>query len=368
MEAIYQESLRGAPAYGNDATTAAAVEIFRSRFECDCDVYFVGTGTAANVLALSSICPPYGAVLCHQEAHIRNDESTAPEFFTGGARLLSVPGRGGKPALNALEAAYVTATQRGVHSVQPAVLSLTNATELGTVYTPTELAQYARWAHGKGLRLHVDGARFANACASVGASFAEMSWQAGVDLLTLGATKNGAMAAEAIVVFDSVKSDALPFLRKRAGHLWSKYRFLSAQFEAWLADDLWHTLALHANEQAAALARGFEHNGLALLPFPTEANEVFAALPGPVIDLLLERGVQFYRWPGWACNAADLALLADGPLAHYLDCCSKRDNTTPEDPLEHLELVRFVTAFNTEPQTVSELLHAVNAAYEALAP
>ena len=256
--------------YGNDELTRRVEARVREIFETDAAVFPVATGTAANVLCLSVMTPPYGAIYCHQESHINVDECGAPEFYSGGAKLVALPGAHGKLAPATLEAAIVDAGN--VHAVQPAAVSLSNVSEAGTVYTPEETRAIAEVAEGHGLGLHLDGARFANALVALGCSPAEATWKAGVDALSLGATKNGVLAGELVVLFDPGKAEELGYRRKRGGHLFSKMRFLSAQLEAYLADDLWLRNARHANAMAAALAEGLAELPGAVLSHPVEAN------------------------------------------------------------------------------------------------
>ncbi len=294
--------------YGEDDWTRRVQARVQEIFETEAAVLPVATGTAANVLCLSVMTPPYGAIYCHRDSHINVDECGAPEFYTGGAKLIPLPGDHGKIAPEVLAAAIEGAGN--VHAVQPAAVSLTNASEAGTVYTPEETGAIAEIAKGHGLGLHLDGARFANAIASLGCSPAEATWKAGVGALSLGATKNGVMAGELVVIFDPGPGQAerLGYLRKRGGHLFSKMRFLSAQLEAYLTDDLWLKNARHANAMAARLAQGLAELPGARLSHPVEANEIFATLPGPVIEGLFERGFEFYRWGPEANNEARLVL------------------------------------------------------------
>ncbi|MBM3554502.1 MAG: low specificity L-threonine aldolase [Alphaproteobacteria bacterium] len=285
-----------APAYGADAVTTRLGGVFSSLFEKEVAVFPVATGTACNVLALSLLTPPYGAIFCHAEAHIAVDECGAPEFFTGGAKLIGLPGAGGKITPQTLDTA-IAASGIGVqHHAQAAAVSLSQATEAGTVYTLSEIKALADLAHHHGLKLHMDGARFANALVAQGCSPAEASWKAGIDVLSFGATKNGAMAAEAVIVFDPALAASMRYRRKRGGHLFSKMRFLSAQLEAYLADGLWLANARHANAMAARLAEGLAALPGARLIHAVEANEVFADLPDPVIEGLLAEGFAFHRW------------------------------------------------------------------------
>ena len=283
--------------YGADPITARLEAKLAELFEHEVSVFPVATGTAANALALAAVTPPWGAVLCHPLAHIACDEANAPEFYSGGAKLVPVEGADGKLTAAGL-AALLPGDLGNVHHAQPAAVSLTQATECGTAYRPTEIAEIAALAHRHGLAVHMDGARFANALVHLDVSPAEMTWCAGVDVLSFGATKNGALGAEAIVFFDTARGKDLSFRRKRAGHLFSKMRFLSAQLDAYVTDDLWRRNARHANAAAARLA-----DGLAALPgvrlrHPVEANELFVELPEAVIVGLFAAGAQFYRWQG----------------------------------------------------------------------
>ena len=283
--------------YGADPITARLEAKLAQLFEHEVAVFPVATGTAANALALAAVTPPWGAVLCHPLAHIACDEANAPEFYSGGAKLVPVPGADGKLAVADL-AALLPGDLGNVHHAQPAAISLTQATECGTVYRPAEIAGISALAHRHGLAVHMDGARFANALVHVGASPADLTWRAGVDVLSFGATKNGALGAEAIVFFDPARARDLPFRRKRAGHLFSKMRFLSAQLEAYVTDDLWLRNARHANAAAARLAKGLTALPGVRLRHPVEANELFVELPETVISGLSAAGAQFFRWEG----------------------------------------------------------------------
>ena len=228
-----------AEGYGEDALTAAAESAVRDVFETDCAVFFVTTGTAANALAMSALCPPWGAIYCHEGAHIQNDENTAVELYTGGARMVSIAGEGGKPDVALMRSHMEIATVHGVHNAKPGAISLSNVTESGTVYRPEEIARYRQLADEFHLNLHMDGARFANAVVASGVSPADVTWRAGVDCLSFGLTKNGGIATEAVVMFNPALAEDFAYRRKRAGHLWSKQRFLAAQWLALLENDLW---------------------------------------------------------------------------------------------------------------------------------
>lgn len=299
MQALIEVNAGSAHSYGNDPASEALRARLCEWFETEqLDVFPLVTGTAANALAAAQLVPPWGALYCHAQAHVNTDECGAPEFFTAGAKLVGIPGEHGRIDADALAGVLATAGELGVHEVQPAALTLTQGTELGTVYTVEQIAQLTALAGRRNLGVHLDGARFANALVTLGCAPADITWRAGVDMVSLGATKNGAMAAEALVVFDRRHREALAFRRKRAGHLISKQRYVSAQLLAWLRDDLWHELARQANDGARRLS-----DGLAALPgveiaHPTQINEVFAVLAPPVVAGLRRAGFEFYDWPG----------------------------------------------------------------------
>jgi threonine aldolase len=315
MAAIAAANRGTEAAYGNDAISKRLDGLFSDLFGKHVRVFPALTGTVANALALSVLSPPYGAIYAHRGAHVHLDECGAPELFTAGAKLVMLDGAIGKIALDSFEAALAASGKGFVHSVQPACLSLTQASELGTVYRPDEIAQLTAVAHRHGLAVHMDGARFANAVVSSGCTPAELSWRAGVDVLTLGATKNGALAAEAIVLFRTDLASELAFRHKRAGQLVSKMRFVSAQLEAYLTDDLWLKLARHANHQAARLGAGLERLAGARLLAPIEANEVFVELPRAVIDGLKAAGAHFYGWPEPWADSTQIRLVTRHDMA-----------------------------------------------------
>ena len=298
INALARASQGGAAAYGDDGLSAEAEAAVAACFERDCSVFFVTTGTAANALGLSALCPPWGAIYCHTGAHILNDENTAVELLSGGARLVGIDGEAGKPDLAAMARQIEQATTHGVHNASPAVISLSNVTESGTVYRPDELQAFRTLAHEHQMALHVDGARFANALVATGASPADLSWRSGVDVLSFGLTKNGGMAAEAVVLFDGAQAEEFAYRRKRAGQLWSKHRFLAAQWLALLANDTWLANARHANAMAQKLAEGLASIQGVTLPWPVQANELFPILPPPLRQRLIDAGVSFYDWPG----------------------------------------------------------------------
>ena len=296
IEAI-ERSNRLDTAYDGDAWSRRLNGAFSALFGTEVEALWVATGTAANSLALAALCPPYGSILCHRDAHIQTDECGAPEFYTLGAKLLLGDGPGAKLTPAAVEAMLAT-VRNDVHQVQPHALSITNATEYGCVYTPEETAALGALARARGLRFHLDGARFANAVASLGCSPAELSWRAGVDALSFGFTKNGGLSAECLVLFDRALAEATHYRRKRAGHLLSKGRYLAAQLLAMLKDDLWLRNARAANDAARRLA---EAAGTDRLVHPVQANEVFIRVSAAEAAALRGLGFDFYDWgPGEA--------------------------------------------------------------------
>lgn len=285
-----------APGYGADDWTLAATDALRRTFEAECEVFLVFNGTAANALALAALCRNTDAIVCHAMAHINVDECGAPEFMSGGAKLVTIDAPYAKLTAESVIAAAVTPHDE--HSSRPRALSLTQATELGTVYTPAEIAALCGAAHDRGMRVQMDGARFANAVASLGCRPADLSWRAGVDVLCLGGTKNGLPAGEAILFFDRALADEFARRRKQAGQLASKMRFLAAPWLGVLEDGAWLRHAAHANAMARRLADGLATTAEATLLAPVEANGVFVDLPKYAIDRLHARGWRFYAFVG----------------------------------------------------------------------
>jgi len=281
-------------AYGNDPITKGLTAKFGELFEREVTVFPVLTGTAANALALACLTPPFGAVLCHKDSHIMTSECGAPEFFSG-AKLVGLDGADGKITPQTI-AEGLTGMDGSVHSVQPKAISLSQASEWGTVYTPSELAAISEMARAKGLKLHMDGARFANAMAYLNCSPADATWRCGVDVLCFGATKAGALAAEAVIFFDHALAEEFAFRRKRGGHLASKMRFVSTQLEAMLKDDLWRRSAAQANSVAGRIARALEQVPGIEMAAPVETNMVFARMPVEKAALLRAGGAVFYDW------------------------------------------------------------------------
>ncbi len=312
IAAIAAANTGDSPSYGADPITARVTRRFAEIFEHEVAAFPLATGTAANALALATMVPPWGAVYCHEESHVQTDECGAPEFYAGGAKLIGLPGADAKLGPAAVEARMIE--QGVVHHAQPAAISISQATEAGTLYTLAEVGALGALARRYGLALHMDGARFANAVAALGCSPAEITWRAGVDVLSFGATKNGALAAEAVIFFDPEKAADFAFRQKRGGHLFSKMRFLSAQLDAYLADGLWLRNAMHANRVAARLAEDLAQIAGACLRYPTQANEVFVELPERAIRALAEAGFGFYRWGGESSRCLRLVAAFDSRL------------------------------------------------------
>ncbi|MBB6125085.1 threonine aldolase family protein [Sphingobium subterraneum] len=300
-------------AYDADAVSRAMDDAFSALFETEVASMWISTGTAANALALAALCPPYGSIVCHRAAHIQNDECGAPEFYTHGAKLLLAEGAGAKLTVDSVAQA-IADVNTGVHWVQPYALSITNATEYGLVYTPREVAALGEFARARNLGFHMDGARLANAIAHLGCSPADLTWRAGVDVLSFGFVKNGGMSAEALIFFRRDLAETSKIRRKRAGHLMSKGRFSAAQIMTMLRDDLWLRNARTANDAAARLAQA----AVDRLVYPVEANELFLKASPEEADALRAQGFGFYDWaPGeirlvtsYHHSEADVAALA----------------------------------------------------------
>lgn len=336
MAAITAANQGSASAYGTDIWTQDAESRFADIFEHEVAVFLVTSGTAANALALASIARPWGAVLTHEESHVADDECGAPEFFSDGAKLIGLPGAGNKIMPDLVTQTLARFREGALHQVQPQALSITQATECGTIYSLDEIGALKAAATPRGLTLHMDGARFANALVTLGCTPAEMTWKAGIDVLSFGGTKNGAWAAEAVIFFDPAKAGEMKWRRKRAGQTLSKGRLIGAQFEGLLADGHWLDLARHANAMAARLASAIEASSQARLAWPCQANEVFPIMSAALQDRLKAAGVGFLPW-------SDRALPAGGTLAQG-------------------EIVgRFVMSFATPQAQVEQLIALIGA-------
>ncbi|MBO9580881.1 MAG: low specificity L-threonine aldolase [Sphingobium sp.] len=305
-------------AYDGDALSMSLDAAFSALFEREVAVVWTGTGTSANALALAALCPPFGVIFCHDEAHVMMDECGAVEFYTGGARLMGCAGEGAK-LTPAILAARHDAIRPDVHRMQPHAVTITNATEYGLAYTPAEVAAIGAFCRARKLRLHMDGARFANAVAHLGCSPADISWRGGVDALSFGFTKNGAMNAEALVLFDPELAGNIRIRRKRAGHLLSKGRFVAAQLLAMLSGNIWLDNARSANAAARILA----DSAASRLLYPVEANELFIRLSAAEAARLRAQGFDFYDWgdgaarlvTSWNHTESDVAPLAAAIMA-----------------------------------------------------
>lgn len=283
-------------AYGDGALDRAVYRRFNEIFEREVAVFFVATGTAANSLSLAAFNKSGGISFCHREAHLIEDECGALEYLSGGSRLYPVDGTLGRIDPANLERAIGRFASENVHAGRPVAVSITQSTEIGTVYDPDDIDAISAVAKGHGLPLHMDGARFANAMVSLGTTPAEMTWKRGVDILSFGGTKNGCWCAEAIVLFDLDRAKELAFLRKRAAQLFSKSRFVSAQFDAYFRDGLWLDTARHANAMAARIAAAIGNSSSARLAWQPRANEVFAIVKKAEAERLQSAGAVFYDW------------------------------------------------------------------------
>jgi threonine aldolase len=336
LEALLAANDGSQIAYGSDAFSARGEAMLAEVFEHEVAVFLVGTGTGANALALSAVTPPWGAVFCHAESHVLDDECGAPEMFTAGAKLVGIPGVGGKMAPADLVATLERFPRGLVKTVQPSALSISQVTEAGTLYTLEEIATLSGIARDLGIRVHLDGARFANAMVALGCSAADMTWRAGVDVVTFGATKNGCLACEAVVFFDKALAADFQFRRKRGGHTLSKGRLLGAQLVGYLENDHWIANARHANLMASVLAGGLAGVPGVRMAWPTQANEVFAVMPPAVDEAVRAAG---FRGAPWSSLS----------LPHGFEIGGDR-------------FVRFVTSWATRADDIAALIGAAGRA------
>jgi threonine aldolase len=292
--ALQDANTHSAPSYGEDEWTAAVCERIRQLFDVDCDVYFVFTGTGANALGLAQLCQPFHGVICHERAHIQTDEGGAMEFYTRGAKLFLTKTNDGKIDLGETE--KLISEQVELHGHMMHAISIAQATELGTVYTPDEVEAIGASARAHGMLLHMDGARFANAVASLGCAPKTITWKAGVDVLSFGGTKNGVAAGELVIFFDKKSSRDFQYRVKQAGHLGSKMRFLAAPWLGLLNGDVWLRNARHANEAARELAQRLRNEARIETVFPVDSNAVFVQLDDQVVRGLQTRGWRFYKF------------------------------------------------------------------------
>jgi threonine aldolase len=325
MDAVIAANSGIAGSYGDDEWSLALKNRLSKIFETEVEVFLAVTGTASNALALSALAPVFGKIYCHELSHINTDECGAPELFTGGAKL--IPMRSSNGRIDASDLAETIRGSGNVHVTQPSVVSVTMSCETGTVYQLDEIKAISKIAHDNKMSVHMDGARFANAIVSLDVSPAEMTWKSGVDVLTLGGTKNGCLAAEAVIFFKPEMVGNFPFLHKRSGQLLSKMRFISSQLEAYLTDDVWLRNARHSNALAKILSEGLDSFSNIQLAYPTQSNEVFVHLPRDVIDYLNNSGYDI--------NEEEL----DG------------------------KAVRFVTAWNSDIKDINDLLETLAQKY-----
>jgi threonine aldolase len=322
--ALQEANTDYATAYGEDRWTARVCDRIREIFETDCDVYFVFTGTAANALALAQLCRSFRSIICHRTAHIQTDECGAPEFFTGGSKLLLVGGGNGK--IDNGQTKGLLARANELHSHKPGAISISQATEFGTVYTREEIATITDIARANQLLLHMDGARFANAVASLNCAPRTITWEVGVDVLCFGGTKNGTAAGELVIFFDKKISREFDYRVKQAGQLGSKMRFLAAPWIGLLAGDVWLRNARHANRAAHQLAQNLQHKANLEVVFPVEANAVFVRMNDEVARGIQARGWRFYKFIepdvyrlmcSWATTESDIGdFIRDVSLNH----------------------------------------------------
>ncbi|MBV8564762.1 MAG: low specificity L-threonine aldolase [Methylobacteriaceae bacterium] len=291
LDALRQANLGSASSYGVDDLTLDVQKRYAELFEAEVRVFAVPTGTAANAACLAALSPPWGAIFCHATAHAHTSECAATEFFSGGAKIVPVPGQDGRIALAAFKDALEAAGTGLAHRAQPAALSLTQATEWGTVYGESELGALCDVARTRGLRVHMDGSRFANAVAALGRPPADLTWRLGVDILSFGLTKNGGLMCDAIVVFRKDLFEPLRYRLRRSGYVWSKMRFASAQLLAYVADGFWLRTARHANAMASRLAQGLRAIPGLKFVAPVEANEIFLEPPPHLLSSLRDSGV-----------------------------------------------------------------------------
>jgi threonine aldolase len=331
LEALLATNDEFCPAYGADRHTAEAERALSEVFEREVASFLVATGTASNALALGAVTPPWGAIFCHEHAHVIDDECGAPEMFSNGAKLVGVPGGLGKITPPALTETLARFPRGLVKQVQPAALTLSQATECGTLYSCAEIAELAAMAHEAGLSVHMDGARFANALVALGCTPAEMTWKAGIDVLSFGATKNGALACEAVIFFDPKRAQDFIYQRKRSGHTLSKGRFLGAQMLAYLREGHWLDLARDANGSAARLEEGLRSVPGVRLPWPRQINELFVVLPKRADAALKKAGARYYDWGARSLSQA-------------------------EAPAKDEVFIRLIASFATKPADIERFL------------
>ncbi len=334
MAALEAANAGSAAAYGGDDLTAEIERTFCDIFERPVAVFFVATGTAANALSVASVARTGGVIFAHEEAHIAVEECGAAQFTTGGSRIHRLPGRHGRLSADAVAHAIDEYHPDMVHHGQPATVSVTQMTEVGTIYRPDTIAEIAEVARRRNMTMHMDGARFANALVAANCAPADLTWRAGIDVMSFGATKNGCWCAETVVHFDPDRARDMKYLRMRGGHLFSKSRFVAAQFKGYFQDDTWLKLARHSNAMAAKLADGIAASNKARLAWRPDGNEVFAIWPERVSAQLRDKGAMFHEWPSAGLAQEDM-------------------------PGEGESLVRLVASFRTTEGDVAGFLAAL---------
>ncbi|MAR79284.1 MAG: low specificity L-threonine aldolase [Rhodospirillaceae bacterium] len=296
LEGLNKINHGSANSYGEDDQTKKLQNNANSLFEKEVSIFPVTSGTAANSIAFASCVPPYGAILCSQESHINQDECNAPEFYTGGAKLVKVKSSVGKIIDANLSNVIENLAPHGIHNAQPILVSITQSTELGTIYTLDEIRSIAKIAKENNILLHMDGARIANAVTSLNCSWADITWKSGVDILSFGATKNGTFGSEAIIYFNKNLSKNVEYYRKRGGHLISKMRFISSQLNSYIETGIWEKNAKNANEMAKTLEKHLNHIVGVDVVYPVESNSVFVKMPDDLVEKLYNRGFAFGQW------------------------------------------------------------------------
>ena len=323
LDAVIKANEGDSTPYGNDQISTELQDKFSEIFEKEVIVFPTASGTAANALALSTMTPSFGNIYCHKLSHINTDECGAPEFYTGGGKLVTLQGVKGKITASELDKS-ITGTGI-VHHTQPSSVSITQVCETGEVYQLDEIKKISDVAHNHNLNMHMDGARFANALTSLDVTPAEMTWKSGIDVLSFGATKNGCIAAEAIIFFKKDLVGNVAFLMKRAGHLLSKMRFVSAQLDAYITNDVWLKNARHANKMGKRLSEGLNNHSDINLSYPTEANEVFATFPRNKIEHLNSQGytINEDEWDGKAVRLVAAWNTKDNDVDEFLEILKK---------------------------------------------
>jgi threonine aldolase len=333
LNAIMKANKSSVASYGGDEITKKAKEKICDLFDIEAEIFFVTSGTAANALSISSITPPYGSVFCHNESHIHLEECGAPEFFSGGCKLIPIQGFAGKISSESFQDA-INDHPSDRFDLIPSCLSVTQSTECGTIYNEKEISDLTSIAHKNNIKVHMDGARFANAISTLKINPSELTWKAGIDIMSFGSTKNGTMSAESIIVFNKKISDDINLRIKRSGHLLSKMRFLSIQMDSYVTDNLWIDLANKANEMAQYMYKKLSEVNNIKVPWKVQSNEVFVILPKRIEQELSKRNIKYHKW-------------SKVGISNIID----KDNE---------EFIRLVMSFNTKKNEIDELIKNIN--------